>query len=136
MHLFTVDQASALLPDVERLLAEARTELAAAQDAAANLEDLFIIWGQAVGDPSCEAHPEWLEYRNRLAASKQQVDDRLHRLEQMGVQVKDVAEGLVDFPARRGDDIVLLCYRAGEGRLQAWHTLQGGFAGRQPLENL
>jgi hypothetical protein len=52
---------------------------------------------------------------------------------ELGVQVKDVEEGLVDFPALRRGETVLLCWKLGEDEIRYWHTLDGGFAGRQEL---
>ena len=55
-------------------------------------------------------------------------------LDELGVQVKDPASGLVDFPARHPDGFdVLLCWQLGEDEIGFWHTLDGGFAGRKPL---
>jgi hypothetical protein len=54
-------------------------------------------------------------------------------LSELGVQVKDLDEGLVDFPARRGDEEVLLCWRLGEDEVGFWHSVEDGFAGRKPL---
>ena len=54
-------------------------------------------------------------------------------LQELGLLVKDLDEGLVDFPALRGDEEVLLCWRLGEEEVAFWHTLGDGFAGRKPL---
>jgi hypothetical protein len=56
-------------------------------------------------------------------------------LETVGVQVKDLDRGLVDFPARHPEsgDLVLLCWHLGEKRVAFWHGLEEGFAGRKPL---
>ena len=51
----------------------------------------------------------------------------------LGAQVKDADEGLVDFPALRGEDEVLLCWKLGEEAIEFWHGLEEGFAGRRPL---
>jgi hypothetical protein len=51
----------------------------------------------------------------------------------MGVQVKDPAQGLLDFPAVIDGQPALLCWQVGEQRIEFWHTMEGGFAGRQPL---
>jgi len=50
-----------------------------------------------------------------------------------GVEVKDVDEGLVDFPALRRGETVLLCWRLGEDEIGYWHTAEDGFDGRRPL---
>jgi hypothetical protein len=56
------------------------------------------------------------------------------QLETLGVQIKDYARGLIDFPALREGRVVLLCWQMGEGdELEWWHDLETGFAGRQPL---
>jgi hypothetical protein len=51
----------------------------------------------------------------------------------LGVQVKDLDTGLVDFPSLRDGEEVLLCWQLGEDEIGWWHTLEGGFAGRRPL---
>jgi hypothetical protein len=58
----------------------------------------------------------------------------VERLEEIGVVLKDLDTGLVDFPAvRRGED-VLLCWRVGEAEVGFWHGLDEGFAGRKPVD--
>jgi hypothetical protein len=52
---------------------------------------------------------------------------------ELGVQIKDVDRGLVDFPAWRGEEEVFLCWHLGEDRVRYWHDLQSGFAGRREL---
>jgi hypothetical protein len=51
----------------------------------------------------------------------------------LGVQVKDPAQGLLDFPAVIDGQPALLCWHVGEQRIEFWHTMEDGFAGRQPL---
>ena len=55
------------------------------------------------------------------------------KLEELGVLVKDLDRGLVDFPALRGDEEVLLCWEVGEDEVAYWHGVDEGFAGRKPL---
>jgi hypothetical protein len=50
-----------------------------------------------------------------------------------GAQVKDLDEGLIDFPALRRGETVLLCWKLGEDEIRHWHTVDDGFAGRRPL---
>src|SRR5580765_158232 len=50
-----------------------------------------------------------------------------------GAQIKSLDEGLLDFPSRRGDNVVLLCWKLGEDDIQYWHGPEEGFAGRKPL---
>jgi len=61
----------------------------------------------------------------------------LGRLDALGVLVKGIDDGLVDFPhVRRNGEEVYLCFRAGETDIGFWHSLEGGFAGRRPIEEL
>jgi hypothetical protein len=57
----------------------------------------------------------------------------VEELAQLGVLIKDLDTGLVDFPSFRDGEEVLLCWQLGEDEIAWWHTLDGGFAGRQPL---
>jgi hypothetical protein len=53
-----------------------------------------------------------------------------------GAEVKDVDEGLIDFPALHHGETVLLCWRLGEDEIRYWHSVDDGFAGRRPVEEL
>jgi hypothetical protein len=55
------------------------------------------------------------------------------RVDAVGAQIKSLEEGLLDFPALRGDEEVLLCWKLGEDEIAYWHGLEEGFAGRKPL---
>jgi hypothetical protein len=55
------------------------------------------------------------------------------RIHEVGALVKDLDAGLVDFPAMRGGEEILLCWRLGEAEVGFWHGLDEGFSGRKPL---
>ena len=64
-------------------------------------------------------------------------DQLLAEIAQCGAMVKDLESGLVDFYGERAGKRIFLCWRLGEEmRVQHWHTLEGGFAGRQPVDAL
>ena len=54
-------------------------------------------------------------------------------IDEAGAQIKSLEEGLLDFPALRGDEVVLLCWKLGEDEIGYWHGVDEGFAGRKPL---
>ncbi len=59
-----------------------------------------------------------------------------NQLSACGAMLKDLESGLVDFYGERAGEVILLCWRLGEEkRIQCWHTLEGGFAGRQPVDD-
>lgn len=57
----------------------------------------------------------------------------LEAVQELGVVVKDIDSGLVDFPSVREGEPVLLCWRLGEDDVRFWHGLEDGFAGRRPI---
>jgi hypothetical protein len=57
----------------------------------------------------------------------------LTEIDELGVLVKDLDSGLIDFPSVRGGEEVLLCWQLGESEVGFWHGLHDGYAGRQPL---
>ncbi len=127
---FTPDEANAALADV-RPLAEQMVGAKRAFDEAQEQSDdaARSISGNGGGIPPAElaALHEQLEQRTTELAA---ILDELHEL---GVQVKDLDSGLVDFPSLRNGERVLLCWRLGEDEVAFWHGLEDGFAGRQPL---
>ena len=61
----------------------------------------------------------------------------IKELSACGAMLKDLESGLVDFYGERAGELILLCWRLGEEpRLQYWHTLEGGFSARQPVDDL
>ena len=71
---------------------------------------------------------------SRLYIDFERLDALVHRVQDMGIQVKDLSTGLVDFPALRGGREVLLCWRYNEARVEFWHDFESGFAGRQQID--
>jgi len=55
------------------------------------------------------------------------------RIDDAGAQIKSLEEGLLDFPSLRDGELVLLCWKLGEGEIEYWHGMEEGFAGRKPL---
>lgn len=64
--------------------------------------------------------------------------DRLHRLihqaQDMGIEIKDLTIGLIDFIALKDGREIYLCWQYGEERIQFWHEIEAGFAGRQKID--
>ncbi len=59
---------------------------------------------------------------------------QITKLAEMGIELKDVEVGLIDFPAKRFDEKVYLCWKLGEPEVLYWHDLQSGFRGRRLLK--
>ena len=72
--------------------------------------------------------------RGDFDALVKELEGCVEELERLGVVVKDVDLGLVDFPALREGEEVLLCWHVGEERIEYWHGLEEGYAGRKPVD--
>jgi hypothetical protein len=64
----------------------------------------------------------------------QAIKDAIAEIDSIGVQVKDLDIGLLDFPCQVEDEIVLLCWKYGEEKIEFWHGMEEGFAGRKPID--
>ena len=72
--------------------------------------------------------------REDFDALLEELEACVESLESLGIVVKDVDLGLVDFPAHRHGEDVLLCWHVGEERVAFWHGLEEGYAGRKPVD--
>ena len=127
---FTPEEANALLDEVrpvaERLVAHRR---AMAVMAARRARYVQRIAGNG-GDFDPQEQRTLEEEFEREGAA---VAACVAQLEELGVLVKDLDRGLVDFPALRDGEEVLLCWEVGEDEIAFWHGVDEGFAGRKPL---
>ena len=132
MKTFSLDEAQSLLPILESLLRRAIDAKASAGQVEAELQmlsqNIFLSGGMLVDVASVA--------RKRVAqrAAVQQAQDAIQEIDSIGVQVKDLDKGLLDFPCQIGEQVVLLCWMLGETKIDFWHTVEAGFQGRQPLD--
>ena len=66
--------------------------------------------------------------------AEQKAKDAVAEIDSIGVQVKDLDIGLLDFPCQVEGEIILLCWKLGEKEIAHWHGTQEGFAGRKPID--
>jgi len=127
---FTVEEANEALAEV-RPLAE---ELVSHRRALVELQERQSAIATRISGNGGNVEPSELqEVQDRLDVEVAGIARCVARIHDLGAQVKDLDEGLVDFPARRGDEDVLLCWRLGEDEIEFWHGLDEGFSGRRPL---
>lgn len=129
---FTFDEAQSLLPVLESLL---RTAMAAKQlieEVDAELQGVqhrvFLNGGMFL-----DIVPLARRKAERMKAA-QRIKDTLAEIDSIGVQVKDLDIGLLDFPCEVEGQIILLCWKSGEKSITHWHGVQEGFAGRKPVD--
>jgi len=74
------------------------------------------------------------ELQNRRTQLGHEISDGVRGVQERGCLVKDLDVGLLDFYAISGDRLIFLCWHLGESEITHWHTLEGGFSARQPLD--
>lgn len=127
MKLFEVEEANALLPTVRPIvegIRRAHARLVAFRDAARHAAEGAEQGGGGLAPGVGQ----------KYVAALLKVVEKAGELDALGVQLKDYARGLIDFPSMRDGRVVLLCWQLGEGdEIEWWHDEESGFAGRQPL---
>ena len=121
--LFTVEEANSLLPRLRELLADVSLHRDALRERAPHLEPILRAAGtNGGGRIGSEYGVE--AYKLYLA---------IERIRELGVVLKDLDVGLLDFPHQREGRVVVLCWHPPEERIGYWHEIEAGYAGRQPL---
>ena len=133
LRMFTVTEASALVPRLEEAFLRLDPKLARLRELRELIEDAESYYGEGLADAPTkdrDAYADSLQEQADLEGSVQaDVDD----VRALGCELKDIHRGLVDFPARIGNELAYLCWQRGERAIGWWHTLDSGFAGRKAL---
>jgi hypothetical protein len=130
MRYFTAEEANEALDDVRPLteqLVEHRRALVVFQ------ERQVALTARIAGNGGNVQPFDLQEVQERLDEEVAGIARCVARIHELGALVKDLDEGLVDFPAQRAGEDVLLCWRLGEDEIGFWHGLEVGFSGRKPL---
>jgi hypothetical protein len=132
MKTFTLDEAQSLLPVMESLLKRAIDGKQAAEDIEADLSEtaraIYLSGGMRIDVVSVA------KLRAEMELHLQKVRESIAEIDSIGVQVKDLEAGLLDFPCRLDDQVVLLCWRMGETAIEHWHSTDTGFRDRKPID--
>ena len=132
MKTFTLEEAQSLLPVMESLLKRAIEGKQLAQQVESGLSDLarriYLSGGMRVDTDKVA------KLRAEMEGHVQRVRESIAEIDSIGVQVKDLDAGLLDFPCRLDDQVVMLCWRMGETTIEHWHPVDTGFKDRQPVD--
>jgi hypothetical protein len=139
-RFFDLDAANETIPELRTILEtlrDERAQLIALRDEFARQTALETTPGDA--SASARAREQAVQ-RKRLRLRMQGVIDQMQagvaRIDELGVTLREIETGLVDFPALVSGRQVWLCWRLGEGDVEWWHELSDGFGGRRPLIEL
>ena len=122
-RLFTVEEANALLPTLQEILDDLAVHRDALHEKAPHMEPILRA---AIGNGGGKAGSEYGLETYRLYVA-------VERIRELGVVLKDLDMGLLDFPHEREGRVVFLCWHPPEERVAYWHDLDAGYAGRQPI---
>ncbi len=132
-HYFDRDEAEALLPMISNALSEAREQKERIdtldRELAQAAAKIMILGGWI------PPYKELSEKRQQRDQTNEKIREVINRIQETGCVLKDLDEGLVDFPAMLGGREVYLCWKLGEERIGYWHGMDEGFAGRKPLDD-
>jgi len=122
---FTQNQANQALPDVIK-----KFEFALAQKNIVTKLEQELQMSIAISN-SLETY---ITIKQKLNSAMTKFFEALEILENTGVSIKSIEEGLLDFPSKRFNEDVWLCWKYGEKEIKFWHEKDSGFMGRKPIE--
>jgi hypothetical protein len=126
-RLFSVAEANALLPTLVPILSRLRGNVESIRPAF----EQFVALGAQGGGP--KAAERLAALGRRVETLQAAIDEDLWMIDALGVELKEIQTGLIDFPTMRGGRIVYLCWKLGEGPIAFWHEVDAGFGGRRSL---
>ena len=123
-RIFTLAEAQGLIPQLRSLI----EEISETWNRIRELNpDIQKARDAAAFDGFSKSGVEYVEAVSHLMLL-------IHQVKDMGVILKDAEKGLCDFPYVRQGKVVYLCWQRGEERIEYWHDIETGFAGRKPLD--
>lgn len=129
---FTLDEALSLLPVLESLLRTAIAGKKLMEEVEGEMQELshriFLNGGTHVDVVAIARR------KAERAKAEQRAKDAIAEIDSIGVQVKDLDIGLLDFPCEVEGQTVLLCWKMGEKSITHWHGADEGFAGRKLID--
>ena len=131
LTLFSVEEANRMLGEIRPTLEQLKRVKQELDRLEREIEVLTLTAAGATA-----ANPDALELRQTVGRRNllgERVRQGVQAIHAHGPVVKDLDRGLVDFYSIAGDRLIFLCWQLGEPEVSHWHTLEGGFANRQPL---
>lgn len=122
--LFTVDKANTILPKVKKRF----DEILCCKNNVMDIQEEL----QNLSDSNC-SFEKFIKKKQELNHAVTALYNMIQELEDMGIMIKSVDEGLLDFPSIRYDEEIWLCWKFGENQVKFWHRKEEGFMGRKPI---
>lgn len=118
---FTIAEANRVLPEVIKKFENVLAKQEIVKRLDRDVNDAYSI-------------TEFMKLKQKLNSALTKLFISIEDLESMGVAIKDLDGGLIDFPSKRFDEEVWLCWTYGESEIKFWHEKDVGFRGRKPID--
>ena len=131
LRTYTVEEANNELPRVRRIV----SQIAELSALVPELEDQARIAEYESKRPGAgpDVRERQQQARDAVGGAEMELLKAVANLNGMGIQLKGPLEGLIDFPSYRDGELVELCWKLGEERVEHWHRIGEGFVGRKKL---
>ena len=133
MRTFTLPEAQTLIPVLSSLLERAQTAAGTAAAHENTLQSLHQAIFLSGGMHIDLLHVARLKGEQERAVAEAR--DTLKEIDEIGVSVKDLQHGLLEFPFQLDDEVVLLCWEQGQSTITTWRTTEQEPGDRQPLDH-
>ena len=134
VRFFTIDEANDLIPVLEAKLRECDRILLEIRAVGELTDDIEWYWGDSIREEGNPDRGEYLKLEKEKGARIDRWNNAIQEINRLGVILKNPDMGLIDFYSSREGQVILLCWQRGEMEIHYWHTLEGGYSGRRPLE--
>jgi hypothetical protein len=131
--LFTIEEANKALPLVRAIVADIVSKYSAVSERKSRLDQIRESRSSRERGSSDLYGEELTQVEQELDKEIAELQEFIEELENLGVELKDISRGLVDFRGQMDGREVYLCWLLGEDEVGHWHELDAGFSGRQSL---
>lgn len=131
MRYFTVKEANAILPQIKVLVEEIIEKREEIYSLVSKYEEL-----KELSEKSDLEELEYIYAKSKIQILDDEIKELVDTIQNFGVMVKGVDPVLIDFPAKNGEEEILLCWKEDEDEIMYWHGLYEGFRGRKPISML
>ena len=128
--IFTVEEANAALPLVRAIVDDLVSLSRHVND---RRERVQLLRGDRHPEQDDPYSEELAQIEEELDKDGCQLQEYVRELSDLGIELKNGVDGIVDFPSMLDGELVYLCWKLGEPEVLHWHPLDAGFRGRQPL---
>ncbi len=129
-----MDEANDMIPVLEEKLKVCDQILIEIRSVSELTEDMEWYWGESINEDTNPDRAEYIKLEKEKSDRIDRWNKSIREIEDVGILIKNPDLGLVDFYSIRDGQVVFLCWQRGEPEVRYWHTLEGGYGGRRPLE--